>query len=788
MPTARANLELTLSAKNLASRAFLKMQRELKDVRRIGKRAFDTLKRSAFSAQGAVAGLAGSFALFEGLVRRPADFAEGLAKVGSLGAEARAEWDRFNDEIRVLGVQSGQSFENLNAGLFDVISGITDAAGAMDVLKDANKLAIAGSADLSVTVKGVGKVMEAYNIAAEDAEKATKVLFAAQVVGATTIEELAANIGKVTGSATNAGASLEDMAGTLSFLTRQLANTEEASTSLNALFLALDKPSQNLQKVFDALGASGGQLVREQGLFRAMQAIGRGAREAGIAVNDLFVNQRALRAAIPLLRNEGEKWAQTMIGLRKNANELGATYDLMQEQFNTQAGRLRNFAETIAGEFSKGLFDDFLIDIDEMIGKSDDAGEALKRMAESAKEAGKNVTREVSRMGSAWSFAMLALSGDGEAARKELQKLSDIESRDPFFGDLFGARAREDVELTKEAGERIKQLQEQAAVAASKTHEWHVKNADRLKAQVILRAALARQAEHEADLMQKFRNQNPEHREFFPVPSAQAHGKTNAELQEIVELHLKAKMGIEAIWQRPFNAEASLRPLVEDWEEAFENLLSMSRDGVNEANAELGRLLEEQTRNLRDNVEQTASGALHALVDGLRSGADSGDIFRNVANSIIDSLINIQVQAISTRIALGLVGGGGGTGGLVGAIVGGLFGGGGGGGQLARGGVVDGQLLPFRQFASGGIADRPTLALMAEVGQKEAAVPLKNNRFIPVDLGEGGAGTTNIYNISAIDSRGVADFFAREDSRRFQAQNQRSAQQKYPSLMRRGNR
>lgn len=65
--------------------------------------------------------------------------------------------------------------------------------------------------------------------------------------------------------------------------------------------------------------------------------------------------------------------------------------------------------------------------------------------------------------------------------------------------------------------------------------------------------------------------------------------------------------------------------------------------------------------------------------------------------------------------------------------------------QFADGGVMtDRGPLQLQRYASGGIADRPQLALFGEGRTPEAYVPLPNGRSIPVDLRGGGRGDTNI--------------------------------------------
>jgi hypothetical protein len=56
--------------------------------------------------------------------------------------------------------------------------------------------------------------------------------------------------------------------------------------------------------------------------------------------------------------------------------------------------------------------------------------------------------------------------------------------------------------------------------------------------------------------------------------------------------------------------------------------------------------------------------------------------------------------------------------------------------------------LPLRTYASGGIANRPQLAIYGEGSMNEAIVPLPDGRSIPVDLrGSRGGNTVSVGEI-----------------------------------------
>ena len=69
-------------------------------------------------------------------------------------------------------------------------------------------------------------------------------------------------------------------------------------------------------------------------------------------------------------------------------------------------------------------------------------------------------------------------------------------------------------------------------------------------------------------------------------------------------------------------------------------------------------------------------------------------------------------------------------------------------------------------FASGGIVNSQTLAMIGEGGQNEAVVPLPDGRAIPVDFRGGGQGGNININISAVDGPSVQRMLLSDEGRR----------------------
>ncbi|TAN40798.1 MAG: phage tail tape measure protein [Nitrospirae bacterium] len=87
------------------------------------------------------------------------------------------------------------------------------------------------------------------------------------------------------------------------------------------------------------------------------------------------------------------------------------------------------------------------------------------------------------------------------------------------------------------------------------------------------------------------------------------------------------------------------------------------------------------------------------------------------------------------------------------------------GGGFAMGGVIKGGFVPFRAFANGGIADRPTFGLIGEGDYNEAVIPLPDGKRVPVSLSGNTGGSNTILlmpiTINAVDAKSFYDMCKR---------------------------
>jgi len=348
----KAVLEIVLGAKNLTARPFNSVIASLKRLKAAGIAAVTavTARLKALAAQ--LAAFAGPAAIL-GSIRFGAKFEEDLAKVGTLGAEARSMLEEFRFELEKIAVATGTPLDDLTEALFNMISAGVPAATAIKTLGEANRLAVAGSASLAQSTFALTKVLSAYSLSADEARSVSEKLFATQVIGQTTLLEVANNFAKVTSVAAALNVPLDQLAAAFGDITKSSSNTEEAAVSLRQSLIVLQKPTSDLQNIMDRLDITLENLF-DQGrtLGDVWTAISKEATKLGVNMALVTGNVRAFTAVAALSGQGGLRFATALDSFNNATKELDASFDLLNSTTQSTINILREFIKIISARFA----------------------------------------------------------------------------------------------------------------------------------------------------------------------------------------------------------------------------------------------------------------------------------------------------------------------------------------------------------------------------------------------------------------------------------------------------
>lgn len=212
---------------------------------------------------------------------------------------------------------------------YEIVSGVADATTHMAILEAATATAEAGQADLAATTSALIGTMNAYGFAAEDAAHVSDVFSRTVGMGVLDMNELAAAFPQVTGIAAQFGIGIEELGGSMAYLTSQNISAANASTFMRSMITTLLNPTADLQAAITALGyESGAALLEAEGLTGAYELL---AEQNG-GLDGLITNTEALQGALVLTNDGADEFFTTYNeGIDGATASMGAIQDQTEQ-------------------------------------------------------------------------------------------------------------------------------------------------------------------------------------------------------------------------------------------------------------------------------------------------------------------------------------------------------------------------------------------------------------------------------------------------------------------------
>lgn len=287
------------------------------------------------------------------------NFEAKMAQVATLNSDIAAGFDESQQAVlglsTSLGVDAADAADTFYQAISASVKGAEDQAGALKLVEAAGKAAVGGALDQTVAVDGITTALNAWGLTADDATKASDILFTAVAKGKTTFAELSASMFQAGPVAASMGVDLENVAGATATLTKSGTPTAVVMTQLKAAFTALSKPGADLQGVLQGMAdsgqiaeATGAGLIEAYGdLPTALQAVRTAGEDAGMGLSTLFGSVEATQAVLGLT---GEKFDTAVADLEAMQNAAGMTavsYDVMAQTFQHQSNLLKSNVQAV---------------------------------------------------------------------------------------------------------------------------------------------------------------------------------------------------------------------------------------------------------------------------------------------------------------------------------------------------------------------------------------------------------------------------------------------------------
>lgn len=274
-------------------------------------------------------------------------FENAMAEVSTLTDSM--DMSHLTEEVEKLSTQFGSDTVGQAKALYQVISaGASTATEAVETLTVANKLAVGGVTDVQTAADGLTSILNAYGLAATEAEGVSDSMFVAMKAGKTTIGELSQSVGQLAPIASQAGVSIDQMMAATAALTKTGLSTRMAMTGLRQVMVSVLKPTSEATEIAEKLGLTfdAASLSDFPDFLKRVQAATGGNIEV---MAKLFGSVEALGAMLSLTSGSGaQDFLNILSDMDKKAGETQAAFDKMSET--------ASFLRSVLTEQLKGAF------------------------------------------------------------------------------------------------------------------------------------------------------------------------------------------------------------------------------------------------------------------------------------------------------------------------------------------------------------------------------------------------------------------------------------------------
>ena len=288
------------------------------------------------------------------------DFGDSFAEISTLIDIPQEKLDQFRNDILEYAKDSTKSIEDINSSIYNAISAGEDYETSLDLLRQAENLAIATKSDLNTAIEALRPTLNAFGLSTKEAGDFADILFTAVKTGKTTLGELAPVLANVTSIANSSGVSFDQVAAALAGLTAGGFKTSEATTALKGALTGIFAPAEGAAKAAKNLGIEFGKNALEgktlNEVFAIMVEKTGGTLEG---MKQLIPRVEGASAALLLGRDAGGKYANALDAMADRAGAAAEAYAKMEENFELVNQKLINNLKAAIIEIGTPLLDEW---------------------------------------------------------------------------------------------------------------------------------------------------------------------------------------------------------------------------------------------------------------------------------------------------------------------------------------------------------------------------------------------------------------------------------------------
>jgi len=324
-------------------RALKRGAAEVRSFSTASSQSFNRLKSTIFGLQGAMLGLVGAFTVKKVI----SSAAEYQSAVTDMAKVTNQSFSQIREQIESLGPELGSSTD-LVKGYYQTISaGVTDPKKALDLVVTASKAAKAAHMGQSDVIKVLTKMMAGYGGELKSVSDAADLLFQIEKEGQTTFQELVPLMGSISNLARVAGLKYQEMAGGLALITQTAGSTAEATTQLEALMVALVKPTEQMITLFKEWGGIG-PAMKKLGFVQFLKEIEKAAGGSADKLAELVGGRKeALIGYLGLMANNFENLTGKIESMNNSAGAADRAWEHFEKTWEGISDTFNNLIKNI---------------------------------------------------------------------------------------------------------------------------------------------------------------------------------------------------------------------------------------------------------------------------------------------------------------------------------------------------------------------------------------------------------------------------------------------------------
>jgi TP901 family phage tail tape measure protein len=279
------------------------------------------------------------------------DFEKATTKLVTLSGVSEKQMQLMRQAVLDMAPAVGIGPRALADALLVVTSTGFEGAAAMQILELAAKSSAIGMGDTKDVARALTSAVSAYGAENLTASAAADILHATVVAGGAEATELAGELGRVVGVASQLGVSFSEVGAFIATYTRLGLSAAEATTGLSGALNTILSPSQEARKALAEIGMSADtlrQMVAEQGLGAALTALLGKLNGNADAIGAVFGNVRALAGVMGTAGVQAQQYASVLDQIKGSTGGVNAAFEQTKKTFAFQWDQFKASAERAA--------------------------------------------------------------------------------------------------------------------------------------------------------------------------------------------------------------------------------------------------------------------------------------------------------------------------------------------------------------------------------------------------------------------------------------------------------